>query len=80
MGHCVAGYETKCVERTSAIVSLRLNGMRVLTIELNRRNKAVVQVKGRFNREPTNVEAAVVEQWHHEVVLKDEVARYALAA
>ena len=80
MGHCVAGYETKCVERTSAIVSLRLNGMRVLTIELNRRNKAVVQVKGRFNREPTNVEAAVVEQWHHEVVLKDDVARYALAA
>ena len=45
--------------------------MRVLTVELSRRSKAVVQEKGRFKREPTEAESAVVEQWQHEVALRE---------
>jgi len=80
MGNCVAGYDQKCMVGISAIVSVRLNGMRVLTAELNRRSKAVVQVKGRFNREPTAAESAVVAQWHREVVVGRRGEVFALAA
>ena len=80
MGHCVAGYDEKCIGGISAIVSVRLNGMRVLTAELNRRSKAVVQVKGRFNREPTEAESAVVAQWQQEVVVGRRGEVFALAA
>jgi len=80
MGNCVAGYDQKCMVGISAIVSVRLIGMRVLTVELNRRSKAVVQVKGRFNREPTAAESAVVAQWHREVVRGQKREVLALAA
>ena len=62
------------------IVSVTLNGMRVLTVELSRRSKAVVQVNGRFNREPTEAELAVVQQWHQEVVVGRRGEVFALAA
>ncbi len=80
MGNCVAGYDKKCMVGISAIVSVRLNGMRVLTAELNRRSKAVVQVKGRFNREPTEAELAVVQQWQQEAVVGRRGEVFALAA
>ncbi|MEI6872511.1 MAG: PcfJ domain-containing protein [Verrucomicrobiota bacterium] len=80
MGHCVAGYDEKCFALASVILSVRLNGMRVLTVELSRRSKAVVQVKGRFNREPTEAESAVIEQWHEEVVVGGRREVFAFAA
>jgi len=80
MGHCVASYGGTCAEHISVVVSVRRNGERVLTIELDGRTKAVLQVKGRFNREPTAAESAVVAQWHREVVRGQKREVLALAA
>lgn len=47
----------------SVIVSLRVDGQPTLTIEVDPERKRVVQVRGRFNRGPTTVEAEIVARW-----------------
>jgi hypothetical protein len=68
MRHCVAKYDGSCSDGGTVVVSLRRNGARALTIELQWRGLALGQVKGRFNREPTAEESQVVRCWVNEVV------------
>jgi hypothetical protein len=74
--HCVYSYVEACVEGDSAIFSLRTYPRvmneeaawdwgaeeRRVTIELSRERK-IVQVRGRLNRAPDDVEREVVRRW-----------------
>ncbi len=66
--HCVARYDSRCVSGHSAIVSLRLNGARLLTIEVNPRTSSLVQVKGRRNRKPNAHEMDIIRRWQRAVL------------
>lgn len=68
MRHCVARYDGACHRGMTVIVSLRRNGMRALTIELQGEKLVLGQVKGRFNRKATAEEERVVRRWVEEVV------------
>ncbi len=68
MRHCVAKYDGKCSNGCTLVVSLRRNGARALTIELQGDGLVLGQVKGRFNREPTGEESQVVQRWVNAVV------------
>ena len=61
--HCVGGYANKCVEGLSAIVSLRFNDKPCITIELDPLKMNILQVKGKYNREPNNKEQRIISQW-----------------
>jgi len=66
MRHCVASYATKCIAGHASIWSLRRRATgapdRLLTIELDRRNRAV-QVRGFANRVPHPEECKILERW-----------------
>ena len=70
MRHCVAKYDQQCHRGATVVVSLRRNGTRALTIELQVRGLVLGQVKGRFNREATAAESEIVQRWVKEVVRK----------
>jgi len=63
MKHCVNSYANSCVSGYSAIVSLRNNDKRCVTIEVNPRTTKIVQVKGLYNREANIQEQRVISQW-----------------
>lgn len=63
MHHCVSTYAAGCQEGHSAIVSARVNGQRVLTIEVAPVKLQVVQVRGSCNRPPTPAESNAVQNW-----------------
>jgi len=66
MRHCVASYATKCIAEQASIWSLRRRTSgdvhRLLTIELDRRSRAV-QVRGFANRAPVAEERKILERW-----------------
>ena len=68
MRHCVAGYDRRCAEGVSLIVSLRCNNVRALTLELDGKTLALKQVKGRFNRAPKECERRAVQRWEETIV------------
>ncbi len=61
--HCVATYAGWAASGHSSLWSLRRDEQRTLTIEIQPRNRRIVQVRGRHNRPPTDVEWAVVRSW-----------------
>jgi len=67
--HCVFTYTRNCVTGISSIFSLRfidINKLmtRMLTIEVS--NNRIVQIKGKFNRNPNETERAIVSKWAKE--------------
>jgi hypothetical protein len=68
MRHCVSSYGGRCASGYSVIASLRFNGERKVTIELNPRTKQIVQAKGAYNKEATDEEKSVIASWMKEVV------------
>ena len=67
MGHCVFTYAGSIRCRRSSIWSLRQweewGPARKLTLEVSNRARKVVQVRGRFNRDPTPEERQVMTTW-----------------
>jgi hypothetical protein len=71
MRHCVATYRTSCQSGRTAIFSLRRarpgtpqnEYPRVLTIEVERSTRCIVQVKGRWNRRADEEERAILSRW-----------------
>jgi len=65
MHHCVASYAQSCARGSITIWSLRMNdhtgNWRLLTIEVS--NKAVVQVRGPYNRMSTQQEHSIISRW-----------------
>lgn len=60
--HCVLSYIKKIHEEKSTIWSLKKNGVRQLTIEINA-NKFIVQVRGLKNRFATWDESIILNDW-----------------
>lgn len=66
--HCVGGYSNRCVVGNSAIVSLKKNGKRLITIELNPVDKSIIQARGKRNRNPDETEMKIIRKWLDKIV------------
>jgi hypothetical protein len=71
MHHCVASYAGRCASGYSAIVSVRLDGIRRITVEIDPRTKKVMQARGPFNREAQPEEQEVMWMWMKAMVKSD---------
>jgi hypothetical protein len=63
MHHCVSGYAPRCASGDSAIVSVRHNGTRRLTVEISARTRLVVQARGPCNRQASTAEERAIALW-----------------
>lgn len=68
MRHCVASYAARCVSWHSAIVSVRDNDIRRVTIEINPRERKVVQARGACNQSVKPEERRAISLWINTVV------------
>lgn len=68
MRHCVANYATQCAEGYSAIVSVRYQDARRLTVEVAPATGQLVQAKGPSNRIAGGEELRVIRCWLNTVV------------
>lgn len=63
LGGCVASYAGRCVAGYSAIVSMRRDGVRQITVEVIPHSRSVLQARGLQNRAATRQEQAIVDAW-----------------
>lgn len=70
MNHCVSSYTSRCATGLSAIVSLRTNNARRVTIEVEPEAGRLVQARGQFNREINPEERQAIRRWAEAVVAK----------
>lgn len=68
MEHCVGGYSMSCLDGYAAIFSLRGEGYRKATIEVDPMSKQLTQMQGKCNAELKNSIQSVVEAWMQRVV------------
>lgn len=65
--HCVRTYQDKCKSGRTSIWSLKSHGLttvrRIITIELDPRQRQVITALGRHNSAPPKVARSVMEQW-----------------
>lgn len=69
MDHCVGGYSMSCVEGESVIVSLRCDGQRKATIEVDPLTKVLIQLQGKCNAAPKQSVQSLVSAWFQRIVL-----------
>lgn len=70
MRHCVSIYAPYISRGESSVWSLRREGERALTIEVDNKRRRIVQAKGKCNRAPQSWELDVVETWARENAMK----------
>jgi hypothetical protein len=68
MSHCVASYAESCVKGKSAIFSMQVEDFayvkrKLLTIEVAMTSKKAVQIRGKYNRLPTETEKYIIQNW-----------------
>lgn len=67
MRHCVASYAYRCHRGASSIWSLRLlQGDKIrhlLTIEVDPKRRAVIQARGKANRNPGGKPLSLLQNW-----------------
>ncbi len=63
MDNCVGSYDESCYEGCSAIVSLRYNGKRKVTIEIDPETRTLVQASGYANQDINQAEKDLIEMW-----------------
>jgi hypothetical protein len=68
MTHCVASYISSCRTGRVSIWSLRVidgtgQETRLLTLEVNNRDRQVVQARRRFNAWPSSKELSILHRW-----------------
>ena len=63
MRHCAGLYAPRCAASGCAVFSLRRNGLRVLTVELEPRSRRILQARGHSNRRPTVQERDILGRW-----------------
>jgi len=71
MRHCVASYAARCVSGHSAIVSVKHNDIRRVTLEINPRTRRVVQARGVCNRSAEPEERRAISLWMNTAVQPD---------
>jgi len=73
MRHCVGGYSQLCAAGRSSIWALALEidkiSNRRVTIEVRPKTRQVVQIRGKFNRDPDPEEQTVLRHWAGEAGL-----------
>jgi len=67
LNHCVYCYAPRCVAGYSSIFSMRRNGERCITIDLNPVTQTVQQARGAFNRDCDEKERSTIEAWLRQV-------------
>jgi len=70
MRHCVFSYGQRIRGGRTSIWSLRRDGRRALTLEVSNPMASIVQVRGRFNRDPERDEIEAVRSWATSAGLK----------
>jgi hypothetical protein len=65
--HCVSSYAGSCASGRTAIFSLRLLEdqveQRLITLEVHRESRMLVQARGRYNRLTNALEARIIRSW-----------------
>lgn len=72
--HCVGSYGWRCHVGTSAIFSVRYRGQRRVTVEICPQTKALKQIHGLHNRNPTSAENDVVSRWQQTIIAEPELS------
>jgi len=73
MRHCVAGYDAQCFSGRTAIFTLYEFEEedtvieKLVTLEINLTNKAIVQARGKYNATPSKTCIAIIEEWAKEM-------------
>lgn len=74
LNHCVASYASSCRTRRSSIWTMeveRFSGVKkLLTIEVNLRTRAIVQIRGKNNRLSNEKEQSIIRRWAAKANLK----------
>jgi hypothetical protein len=65
MRHCVLMYASSVLSKRTSIWSLRCDGIRSLTVRVSRKERAVVEARGKQNRRATPAEMNKVIRWAH---------------
>ncbi|MBS0203739.1 MAG: PcfJ domain-containing protein [Planctomycetes bacterium] len=68
LSHCVATYAARCATGYSAIVSMRCDGIRQITIEIQPQTKRLVQARGLRNRSADDHESDLIRRWISAVI------------
>ena len=68
MSHCVGSYAMSCFDGHSVILSLREEGRRKATIEVDPIAKCLIQIQGNCNSEPPKSVSSVVNIWFDRIV------------
>jgi hypothetical protein len=66
MHHCVSSYKYSASQGRCSIWSLKCDGERMITIEVNNSNKLIVQARGKFNKLPEGKSAEMIRKWAQE--------------
>jgi hypothetical protein len=74
--HCVYSYSGSIARGYVSIWSLKLNGSRMITIEVGNQNKVIRQARGKLNRETTAEEFRIIQRWAQENSLRVELFRW----
>ena len=74
LSHCVASYANSCNRRYSSIWTMELETFsgvkKLLTIEVRLSTRTIVQIRGKSNRLPTEVERKIIRRWATQANLK----------
>lgn len=63
LSHCVYSYAWSIEKGATSIWSMTNDGQRVLTIEVRNDTRRIVQARGKYNRQSTSQEFAILNQW-----------------
>ena len=69
MRHCVSTYGESCRRKHTSIWAVAVKNERedvwkkAVTIAVDLRSKAIMEVRGKFNRFPTHAEKSILEKW-----------------
>ena len=69
MGHCVSTYGESCRRKRTSIWAVAVKNERegvwkkAVTIAVDLHSKAIMEVRGKFNRFPTHAEKSILEKW-----------------
>ncbi len=74
LSHCVYSYTKSCMSGKTSIWSFaeEIHGhvTRLLTLEMNNSERMIVQIRGKYNRYPTEQEMKVIDRWMTRVRIK----------
>jgi PcfJ-like protein len=74
--HCVLSYSSSIEQGHCSIWSMRLNDDRLITIEVRRDSRSIVQARGRCNRATSAEEFRIMQRWAQDNSLNISIGRW----